>query len=487
MTLNTAGITQSLAFDGSQESHGGSTARCVILEVLGLGVTYDKYRQEALWDALKKGTAFSAIRDVDLASVPWSRQDKYARSGKRAVDAFENAVTNTPMYWGVPSMYAGIPLSSKSLNKFAGPVLGLTGSAEHNGFSWHLFVASDWLLSESPDRLFELAFQFFDKNRDAPLLFVSAVDAPDDHDREAPPGAPRLLRDGRYLIDLPDAAVVLVLGRRDRVTRLRQFAWDDKDNDFGQNKIRRAYYDLRSQLAKPEGHHMRDLSVDEWLAETARLAGRDDIRSGWGNFWTRKGWVPSPWFPVPWSKEQLDVFDRLPTLGYIHRPVFVEWKDREGHVITGEEQRSIILKEGLDRAISESTKAPVPQYPKRLVIATGDHTERALVLHSALSAQKAEGGPVYEITDKTGFIDTDKRLGNTGSATFFMQAAIGIMGSYREGGVSAAISMRDPNGASIMLISPPTDELRAKQTHPAGGDVFRHKVEPAYDPEAYKQ
>ena len=470
-----------------QQQCGGSSSRCDKLEVLSLGVTYDKYRQGHLWEALTSGTAFSGLREFDPASVPWSFQDKYGLSGKRAIDAFENAVAVTPMYWGMPSMYAGIPLSERAMREFKGPILGLTGGAEHNGFAWHLFVASDWLLSASPDKLFELAFQFFDKHPDVPLLFVSAVDSPDDHERAAPPGGQRLLRTGRYFIELPDSAVVLVLGRRERVERLRPFAWDDKNNDFGQNKIRMAYYTLREQLAKPEGYHLRDLSVDEWIEESTRLSKRDDIRSQWGTFSKRRGWSPSPWFPVPWSTEQLGVFDRLPTLGYIHRPVYVEWKDAEGNLINAQEQRVQAMKAGLEKAIHAISDSTEPHYPTRIITSNGGDTNRALILHGVLNSQRKNGGPEYPITNKTKFIDTDRRLGNTGAATFFMQAAIGIMGSYREGGVSAAINMRDPNGASIMLISPPSDELRAKQQHPSGGDVFRHKVEPAYDPEVYKQ
>ena len=103
-----------------------------------------------------------------------------------------------------------------------------------------------------------------------------------------------------------------------------------------------------------------------------------------------------------------------------------------------------------------------------------------------LRAYDAAGGPTYEITDGKRFIDTDRRLGNTGAATFFMQAAIGVMASYREGGVSAAINLRDKAEASIVLVTPPSDELRKTQQHPKGGDVFRHKVTPAYDPANYE-
>lgn len=64
-----------------------------------------------------------------------------------------------------------------------------------------------------------------------------------------------------------------------------------------------------------------------------------------------------------------------------------------------------------------------------------------------------------------------------------MQMAIGVMGSYIEGGPSAAINLRDPTGASIVFISPPTEERRKAQEH---WNVFKHEVKPAIDPENYK-
>jgi hypothetical protein len=384
-------------------------------------------------------------------------------------------------------MYASVPFHAEKPPKTRGPILGITAGAEHIGFAWHLFVGSTSIFSTAPDALVELAFDFFDKHPDVPLLVVSAAENPDIHDSRAILGTQPLLRDGRYVVELPDSAVVLVFGRRERVDRLRKFAWEDKDNDFGQKKIRKAYYALRRELAKPEDFSRRHLSVEEWEAESARLASRPDIRSGWGTSRQRKSWVPSPWFPVPWSEYQLAAFDHLPTLGFVHRPVYVQWKNANGELVESDAQRKALLKSGFDEALRALKKDGEARFPTRIITANSGNTDRALLLHSVLNAKKEEGALGYEITDQTKFIDMDRRLGNTGSATFFLQTAIGILGSYIEGGVSAAINMRDPNGASIMLISPPSDDLRAKQTHPAGGDVFRHKVEPAYDPEVYKQ
>ena len=36
-----------------------------VLEVIGLGVTLDKYRQGKLWDALQQGNPFTSVREQD--------------------------------------------------------------------------------------------------------------------------------------------------------------------------------------------------------------------------------------------------------------------------------------------------------------------------------------------------------------------------------------------------------------------------------------
>jgi hypothetical protein len=452
--------------------------RAQMLELVSLGVTYEKFRQRNLIDALDKGSSFSSIRENDPSKFLWSEDDKSSQSGGRALDALENGGDHAPMYWGVPSIYGG---SHDYRGLSAGkPIDGLVAGAETNGMAWHLFVTEDGMLSDRPDNLLEAAFKIFDKYPDLPLLFISCSDTTGVRDRKRAPGTPPLLRNGRYLPERPDSTAVFVLARRDRVDRMRAFAWNDKDNDFGQTKIRMAYYAVKE--SRPD---RRLPTTEEWLAETFRLAQRSDIRYGWNQGLAAK-WQPTPWFPVPWSREQLATFDSLPTLGYIHRPVFVKTTDDKGLPLPFGKQRNEALQQGWAAALAAAGEKSPTSAPQRIITATGDNTNQALSLHAMLQAYDAAGGPTYDITDGKRFIDTDRRLGNTGAATFFMQAAIGVMASYREGGVSAAINLRDTSEASIVLITPPSDELRKTQQHPKGGDVFRHKVTPAYDPADYQ-
>jgi hypothetical protein len=314
---------------------------------------------------------------------------------------------------------------------------------------------------------------------------------------------------------MPDTSELFVLARRERVDPIRPFVWEDPENNFVQTKLRKMYADLMNIVPYPErvvtrtpaqvaadmsgqdtaGGHERQPTVSEWLEGAAAFAQRRDVRGVHTvsmldkifphNDRPPSNWKPTPWFPIPWNREQLETFDRLPTLGYIHRPTFVKMVDENGKALTRRDQRAKALQAGWQDALLTLPGTKRKSAPSRIIAAAGGHTQQTILLHGLISANAANGGPEIDTSKSTQFIDTDKRLGNTGAATLFMQMAIGVMGSYRDGGVSAAINMRNKDEVSIIFISPPTDEQRKTQKHPRGGDVFDHHGTPAIDPANY--
>ena len=71
-----------------------------VLEVLGLGITVEQYRQGKLWDILQKGDSHTSIREPDPSKYPWTGIDKMGQTGGRACEALENGVNPSPMFWG---------------------------------------------------------------------------------------------------------------------------------------------------------------------------------------------------------------------------------------------------------------------------------------------------------------------------------------------------------------------------------------------------
>ncbi|CDG82448.1 type VI lipase adapter Tla3 domain-containing protein [Janthinobacterium agaricidamnosum] len=506
------------AAQAQQVAASEQSRREYVLEVIGLGVTLDKYRQGKLWEALQKGDPFVTIREQDKEKYAWSEMERSGISGGRGGDTLENGAQYTPMYYGVPVFNAQSPsFDPENMDLPNAPEMGLAGSAVSSGMAWHLFVAGPRRFDEHPDRILEDVFAFFDNNPDVPYIVLNSNDDMYFRDLFRAPGSPPLMKNGKYIPEMPDASVLLVLARRERVDPVRPFVWDDPENNFVQNVFRSMYAHLMAAVPHPRREKVirtsaqvgadpirqenldgtqRQPLVSEWLEAAAAFAQRSDIR-GTGTvsllnnlnpFAHRPptNWKPTPWFPIPWNKDQLATFDRLPTLGFIHRPTFVKFTDEHGKPITRRDERGKVLQAGWQAALLTLPEAERARAPALVVAATGDDTNQTIMLHSALNVYAAQGGPEID-TGKSGqFIDTDKRLGNTGAATLFMQMAIGVMGSYRDGGVSAAVNLRDRNEASIVFISPPSDQQRKSQKHPHGGDVFAHHGAPAVDPANYQ-
>jgi hypothetical protein len=468
-----------------------------VLEIIGLGVTYEKYRQGKLWDALQQGGAYSTIRETDPKKYPWTDLDKIGQSGNRACDALENGAKGSPMHWGVPSFYAGSPIASwPDPSSKHDPIGGLAESAETTGMSAHFFVTTSWELSERPDQLLERVFQFFDTNPEVPYVVLLADDSSATRDGDRLPGSEPLVKTGYIIPDMPDATAVFVLARRERVEPLRPFVWEDKDSMYVQDALRPMYYDLKAAAPNPrpgEPWVGRNPTEGEWLRATAKFAKDGGypgtygfLEQAWRNLGRKppSGWKPTPWFPLPWDDEQMNTFDSRSSLGFLHRPIFVKFEDEHGKPVTQREERQKLLAAGWQHALETLSDTERQHGPARIIAAYGNNTEHAIAMEQLLHDYSAQGGPKIDSSDKAQFINTDRRLGNTGAATFFMQMAIGVMGSYIDGGPSAAVNLRDPAGASIVFISPPTDEKRKQQASSAV--LFQHNVTPAIDPKNYE-
>jgi len=165
--------------------------------------------------------------------------------------------------------------------------------------------------------------------------------------------------------------------------------------------------------------------------------------------------------------------------------------DADGKPLSRRDARAAALAAGWQEALQTLPESQRKAAPARVIAATGganpQGTEQTIALTTVLTDWAEQGGPELDPAKPNQWINTDARLGNTGAATWFMQMAIGEMGSYREGGASAAINLRDPSEASIVLITPPSDDKRKSQQHPNGGDVFQYRGTPAIDPANYQQ
>ncbi len=369
-----------------------------VLEVIGLGATLDKYRQGALWDVLQKGNAYGTVRELDKEKYPWSDIDKSGISGSRGGDSLEN---------GVP-VFNAEPPSHNELEKDRpdNPRSGLASGFIQSGMAWHLFVVGPRRFEEHPDRILEEVFAFFDTYPDVPYVVLNSDDSMTSRDMYRAEGAPALQKDGYYIPEMPDSSALLVLARRERVDPVRPFVWDDPDNKYLQEKFRMMYADLMHTVPFPGypatrtpaqvgadtsgretlDSHERQPLVSEWLEGSAAFAQRPDVR-GTGpislmnivDIWANrppKEWKPTPWFPIPWNREQLATFDKLPTLGFIHRPTFVKFTDEHGKPITRRDERDKVMQAGWQAALLNLPETERVKAPALVIAATGDDTSQ---------------------------------------------------------------------------------------------------------------
>ena len=495
------------AQDDAQQANVAALAkeapREYVLEVIGLGVSLDKHRQGKLWDALQKGHPFGTIREQDPNKYAWTGDDKLGEEGGASASALENGIRGLPIYWPAPSFYASNPVDDPNdPASETDPILGIVAANDSNGLPFTLFVPAGYMLSDHPDRLLEKAFAFFDAHPDVPYLVVAASDGLYFRHLNRPAGSPPLLYNGYYVPSMPASAALFVLARRERVEVLRPFAFEDTSiedfaNENHRGLARRIYLrfgELSEQFGRAMGNGRLDRwpTVPEWLAETARFAKRPDVlgpesvsllHRGDDVVHVPKGYKPTPWFPIPWNKYQLEVFDRLPTLGYLHRPTYIPLTDANGKPLTRRADRTAALVKGWQDALLTLPEAQRKTALKRVISSTGDNTDKLVELTALINAQAEAGGPELHLDKPNEWINTDARLGNTGSASWFMNMALGVMGSYIDGGVSAAINLRNDREASLIFISPPPPEKIKAQ----GTAIFKNQVTPAIDPANYRQ
>ncbi len=496
------------AQDDAQQANAANLAKAApreyVLEVIGLGVSLDKHRQGKLWDALQKGHPFGTIREQDPEKYPWTGSDKLAAEGGADASALENGIRGLPIYWPAPSFFISEPSEDRDWPPSeADPAIGTVAATDSNGLPFTLFVPAGYMLSDHPDRVLEKAFAFFDAHPDVPYLVVAASDGLYFRHLNRPRGSPPLVYNGYYVPSMPASSALFVLARRERVEVLRPFAFEDTDQETlgpEQNRTglaRRlflAHYELSEQFGRAMGNGRLDRwpTVPEWLAETARFAKRPDVlgpesvsllHPSDDVVHVPKGYKPTPWFPIPWNKYQLEVFDRLPTLGYLHRPTNIKLTDADGKPLTRQSDRTAALIKGWQDALLTLPEAQRKGALKRLISSTGDAPDKLIELTALINAQAEAGGPELRLDKPSEWINLDPRLGNTGSASWFMGMAIGVMGSYIDGGVSAAINLRNDREASLIFISPPPPEKLKAQ----GSAIFKNNVTPAIDPANYAE
>src|SRR5450830_1744999 len=192
---------------------------------------------------------------------------------------------------------------------------------------------------------------------------------------------------------------------------------------------------------------------------------RTPVSRNWSEFagWQKipdQAFVPTPFIHKPWTRFQIDQFDHLEILGRVHRPQVISYLDAQGKPLS-KAARQEQLQEALHAVLAPlGGKMParlfydynsVQSKPK-------DVSLRYLPFVSALEAVD----PNWDMFDTTTSYDLTRILGDLGAGSPFVSVALASMAGLQSGGATLIANLRRDDGASLVLVTPPTTEERQR-------------------------
>lgn len=431
---------------------GDSSDLRFALEIRGLGVVVDKYRQRALWERLDEAGVKGTLLSQDPKGYPWSSNDRSFARQQREGNALEYAMPNGWVErWPIPTILVGPTRNETDADSdhIEGHILSARQSA---GLAITLFVQLGALQSYDSDSVMNTLFQVFEQNPQLPAVVVLAQDGALTRRYMRTPGS-EISKDGNFVPKQPDSFVALLVSRKDRIDRdIRPYAVDVpyninlNDTKYDVIKLWNYYWKFQQDYVGVRGATM---PWDYWQKLLPSLESQVTNR-GPGTF------KPNPWVPIRWTDWQLKQYDDAPLLGYLHRPVEVSFLDEQGKPLT-RLARVAKLKESWTQAMAT---LPDGQAPSRVFFDPGSSSDAWITLTQALHGNDQH----LDLDDPEEGFNTAQRVGDTGTASPWVQIGLAVMRGYSKGGTTATVNLRNPNHASIVMVSAPDDAYRQK--HP---------------------
>lgn len=437
------------------------------LEIRSVGLTVERFRQMAVWQRLDEvNDPYRSILSQNPNDYEWAAQTRRLIHSQRGNNTWENALRLWVERWPIPVLVAdGMGLG---INR----ILWADNGA---GLGLHIYTALGVHQGEGADVLVKQLFQAFDDNPELPAVLLFCVDSQENYVANN--------KDARFVPTLPDSMAALLVTRTDRVDRyIRPYVVDVPYNinmdhtRYDVIKLWNFYFQQQKEYWKTPG--ARDTMPTAYWNERVRTLiaqiNHDAAQNPMTPFWDRgeTGFKPSPWVPVRWTRWQLeDEYDRAPIVGHLHRPVEVTLQG-------GEADRAAAIAAGWREALATLPEGVAPQW---LFYDTAGEGARIVPFDRAMHL--ADTPHPVDFSDAEHSYDLTRRIANTGVASPFVQLALATMRSYHKGGVSATVNLRQDGRASIIMVSPPTPEEKARNKpnpynskHPDDPDPFVSKV-----------
>ena len=420
-------------------SNNTSAKPLTTLDVMGVGLSVEMFRQAHAWVEMQKKSKKSILPE-DLKVYETNHTMKDLISEKRSADVLEAGASRFVEWWPIPSLsvWAHCYDDEKPDPSFGGKTNYDFFNDRVNdlrmpaGMHYHRISSLGSIFLNDPEEVLERAFQFFEQNPEVPALILYASDG--DMTRQYTGDVSRrpFSEEGpRRVGSMTESMVALVLARRDRVDALRLF-------------IPNAEGDRNAQYFAE-----RDRQLNAARA-AARVAGKPEP--------IKLEFKPSRFLPKPWTAAQISQFEMLPTIAVLHRPVRVTYrKDKQGKPtfdpaqtasVMHEKEQQAAFKAGLDAALREVPGGK----PARVFYDTaGPATGRHVVPFTVAAYQSMPGFDLFK--PEQGY-DIYARIGNTGAASPFVQWALAAIAGFQKHDTSMTMNLRQNDEATITVVTP---------------------------------
>ena len=401
------------------------------LEVYGLGLSLERFRDDQVWAKIQELPESTCILPEIPKTDPDYNDDRFLINEKRGSDAHVKALSRFVEEWELP--FLGVMATNHGTLKDL-----VKDTVKHNRIRTSPYLRVEVLeqvYDDTPDRVLAQVFKTFDKNPEMPALALYVEDGLVDrttleiYNEDGPP-----IRGARKPGEMTESMVCLVFARRDRVEILRSSATDQTIPKYLIPVPGSATYE--ADLAKEK--------------TALNAPAHDPMRPFWEKPGPTAAFKPNAWVRRPWCKEQLAQFDMLKLLGRVHRPQLVSYV-QNGKPLPPKAQQ---------KAFAEAWKAaldslPQGQAPVRVIFDHGKSSEGQRIIPLTLAIR--DQGPDLDLYGRNG-VNLTTRVGDTGASSAFVALALGITASRKDGGPTACVNLRRKDGASILMVTPPTPE-----------------------------
>ncbi|RQP94951.1 DUF2875 domain-containing protein [Burkholderia stagnalis] len=442
------------------------------LEIRAVGLAVTGRHQDTIWKQIvTKSNNYETVLSSDPKDYGENPDERRTFAEVAAGASFKYAAGEAVDHWPIPVIIYGPPKGADSHYRAAYEISDVRQKA---GLGVTQFLWLDDANASSAAPAIDRLFKFFDEHPDVPAALVMSQDGMVNRWGLNTPGAPKEPQ-GAFIPPVIDSMSALLVARTDRVNKLVRPYQVDMPGDIDNTKTQ---YDV----VKLWNFYWKEDSAfsDKVEAEAGgHFYGPPTMRSDWWisklpELWkevTNKGpgeFQSSPYLPVRWANWQVEEFDEAPLLGYLHRPVDIKLTDDNGKLLKRTDQVKQ-LQEGWKQAVAT---LPDGAKPTRVFYDTTRDREWTIPLTQALHGN-TEGIDLGNV--KEGY-DVGRRIGNTGVSSALVQLSLATIANYEEGGSSATINLMDDGRASIVMVSPPDEATKAKNSEHRGPNPFRYRM-----------